>query len=39
MRLNAQDSETFFKALDKPVRLNKKLSATLKEYEQRVIGK
>jgi uncharacterized protein (DUF1778 family) len=39
MRLNAQDSETFFKALDKPARFNRKLSAALKEYEQRVVSK
>ncbi|GHU09923.1 hypothetical protein AGMMS50225_12110 [Betaproteobacteria bacterium] len=36
MRLNAQDSEAFFDALDKPVRFNKKLLAAFGEYEQRV---
>ncbi|GHU26763.1 (2Fe-2S)-binding protein [Betaproteobacteria bacterium] len=38
MRLNAQDSETFFTALDQPARFNKKLTTALKEHEQRVIS-
>jgi uncharacterized protein (DUF1778 family) len=38
MRLNAQDAETFFKALNKPVRFNKALTAAFTEYEQRVVS-
>lgn len=39
MRLNRQDSEAFFNALVKPVRLNKRLAAALKEHEQRVTSR
>jgi uncharacterized protein (DUF1778 family) len=39
MHLNAQDAEAFVKALNKPVRLNSKLLATLEEHDQRVTSK
>lgn len=39
MRLNARDSEAFFKALSRPVRLNSKLLAALEEHDRRVTGK
>jgi uncharacterized protein (DUF1778 family) len=39
LALNARDSETFFNALDTPVRLNRKLVAALKEHDQRVSSK
>ena len=39
MSLNHRDSEAFFKALAKPVRFNKKLTAALEEHEQRVTRK
>ncbi|TVQ73740.1 MAG: DUF1778 domain-containing protein [Oceanospirillales bacterium] len=39
MSLNSQDSETFFNALDKPYRFNKKLATAFEEHELRVISK
>jgi len=39
MRLNARDSEAFFKALGKPVHFNRKLLAALEEHDQRVTSK
>jgi len=39
MRLNSQDAEAFFNALDKPIRFNKKLAAAFVEHDQRVTNK
>jgi len=36
MRLNRRDSDAFFNALAAPVQFNDKLTAALKEHEQRV---
>lgn len=36
MRLNAQDADAFFQALDKPVRFNQKLASALEEHQHRV---
>ncbi len=36
MRLNTADADAFFQALSRPVTFNKKLSAALDEYRQRV---
>lgn len=34
--LNLRDADAFFDAMTKPMRFNKKLSAALKEHDQRV---
>ncbi|MDE9564961.1 DUF1778 domain-containing protein [Xenorhabdus bovienii] len=39
IRLNSQDSEAFFNALEKPVDFNNKLIAALSEHSERVIHK
>jgi len=39
MTLNGKNSRAFFDALDVPVRFNRKLTAALEEYDQRVIRK
>jgi len=39
MRLNAQDGQTFFDALAKPIRFNEKLADALQEHAERVISK
>lgn len=39
MRLNAQDSDAFFKALTKPARINKKLAAAFAEHDRRATSK
>ena len=39
MKLNINDSETFFNALATPVRFNKKLMAAFQEHDQRVTSK
>ncbi|MDC9583267.1 DUF1778 domain-containing protein [Xenorhabdus sp. PR6a] len=39
MRLNHQDSEVFFNALDNPIDFNNKLTAALSEHSQRVTNK
>lgn len=36
IQLNEQDAQRFFTALAKPVRFNKKLTATLAEHDHRV---
>ena len=37
MRLNAQDAEAFFSALNRPVRFNSKLAAAMAEHDRRVL--
>lgn len=39
MSLNNRDSETFFNALVKPIRFNKKLADAFEEHDQRVTSK
>jgi uncharacterized protein (DUF1778 family) len=39
MILKAKNSMTFFEALAAPIRFNRKLTAALKEHDQRVISK
>jgi len=36
LRLNAEDAEAFFNALNKPVRFNRKLAAAFDEHDRRV---